>query len=342
MKQQISFYLSLLLFLLMSFSSCENDILESQESVLQVEQSTFKIPKSLAENIQQYEQLEEVLDILVSKPKIAESEISDQLHHLESTGKFPDFSYRVSIEEIQKEIGLMSDEALNIIDAAANIFINQGLTEESGKMLESYYQKSKNSIKVLSDNEKVIVVSSLEYFYFLVNSTSFREYAKLNGYDASSKDLIRWIRCAAALVSLKGAIASCAANPFACFAVVGAYAAVFQWCGPNVDLCDDPIVDPCCDVECPPGLVCFGGNCMFDPCIGVECPPGQNCHNIAGIASCKDACFMVNCPEGTWCVDGICTSHEPDSCNDDDDCEDGDCCNNGICTPCYTIDEVHI
>ena len=78
---------------------------------------------------------------------------------------------------------------------------------------------------------------------------------------------------------------------------------------------------------------------MFDPCDGVDCPPGQNCHNVAGTASCKDACFMVNCPEGTWCVDGICTSYQPDDCEIDDDCEDGDCCNNGVCGPCQKAEK---
>ncbi len=334
MKHRISFYFSFLFVLLLTLNSCEHDIIQSDESFFRAEQSTFQLPKSLAENIQQYEHLEEALELLVSKPKIAASEISGQLDYLESTSQFPDFSYRVSIEEIQKEVGLMSDEALNIIDGATNNFLNQGLTEESGKILESYYQKSKKSIKALSNHEQVLVVSSLEYFYFLANSTSFREYAKINKYDPSSKNLIRFFRCAAALVSLQAAIAACVASIFACPALIGAYLAVDQWCGYEVDLCDDPIVDPCCDVECPPGLVCFGGNCMFDPCDGVECPPGQNCHNVAGTARCKDACFMVNCPSGTWCVNGICTSYQPDECDIDDDCEDGDCCNNGVCGPC--------
>lgn len=336
MKHRISFYFSFLLVLLVTLNSCEHEIVQSDDAIFQAEQTTLQLPESLADNIHEYEQQEKVLNLLISKPKIATSEISEQLDYLESTDQFPEFSSNKPMEASETKLDELSEDALNIIDGAMNIVLNKELTRESGNDLESYYLESKHLIEALPKNEKTLVVYILEDMYFSISSPSFRKYARLNGYNPSSKfKTPRWLKCAFALIKFKSATAACLSGIIPSCVVAAYYAAqIAEHCSHESDPCDDPIVNPCCGVECPPGQVCFGGNCMSDPCAGVNCPDGQECINVAGVAHCKDRCYMVNCPPGTWCVDGICTSYQPGDCNIDDDCDDGDCCNNGVCGPC--------
>ncbi len=63
-------------------------------------------------------------------------------------------------------------------------------------------------------------------------------------------------------------------------------------------------VEPACvTVNCDPGLVCRGGQCV-DACSGVTCPLGQLCET----GMCVDPCRNVTCAAGTVCANGACVA----------------------------------
>jgi MYXO-CTERM domain-containing protein len=57
----------------------------------------------------------------------------------------------------------------------------------------------------------------------------------------------------------------------------------------------------CVDVECAPGKVCLGGQCI-GACDDVTCPTGQSCAD--GV--CSDPCAGIDCGEGFVCEGGAC------------------------------------
>ena len=59
----------------------------------------------------------------------------------------------------------------------------------------------------------------------------------------------------------------------------------------------------CANVACPPGEICFDGECV-DPCSEVVCPFEQECR--AG--RCVDPCTTLTCGDGQVCKGGVCVT----------------------------------
>ncbi len=240
--------------------------------------------KSLAENIEQFKEVERAYASIVSQPGLASKGIATQMVFLNNQGINTNFSIdrTISAHESISEMDV-STMASDILEEGLSLLTIHGFTTEAGKEIDQLFLNSGNTIKKLSKEEASFVKEQLSFMYFLATSPSFQTYASLQGQQLESKNL--W-KCFTATLYLAGLTTACASGTiYACLGIPYAATLVAQYCGNDggyVDPCENS-PNPCCGISCIQGYECNTqtGNCEEIPgydCDG-GCPPWEQCIN---------------------------------------------------------------